>query len=353
MGVHKRGDHYVIDYYFEGQRVRETIGTSKRQAEQVLTQRKADIINGKFKLPTEGKATFGEAAEKYMAWSRQHKRSWQSDEYMLIFLSGIFGERLIGQISTWQVEQLKSKLQKDGVSGARINRYLACLSGLFSRAIEWGLLQGENPLRKVRRFRESPGRLRYLGQEDIMRLLDACGEQLKPVVQVAIATGMRRGEIFSLCWENVDLCQGMIHVVDSKNGSRREIPMPSCLLPVFQGLRHGAPTGLVFAAADGESWKSGMRTAWLNTCKRAGLTNLRFHDLRHTFASQLVMAGKSEFAVQQLLGHRTLAMTRRYSHLSPGALREAVNVMDGFLNAAEESDAPRWSQNGHKQAKIA
>lgn len=237
--------------------------------------------------------------------------------------------------------------------GARINRYLACLSGLFSRAIEWGLLQGENPLRKVRRFRESPGRLRYLGQEEITQLLDACGEQLKPVVQVAISTGMRRGEIFSLCWENVDLCQGMIHVVDSKNGSRREIPMPSRLLPVFQGLRHDTPTGLVFAAADGESWKSGMRTAWLNACKRAGLTNLRFHDLRHTFASQLVMAGKSEFAVQQLLGHRTLAMTRRYSHLSPGVLREAVNVMDGFLNTTEKHDALRWSQNGHKQAKIA
>lgn len=343
MGVHKRGDHYVIDYYFDGKRVRETIGPNRRQAEQVLTQRKADILNEKFKLPTEGKATFGEAAERYLAWSQEHKRSWRNDVSMIKYLLDEIGDVPLEKLNAWTVEQIKHHLLKKGLSGPRVNRYLACLSGLFHRAQEWGLVT-ENPIRRVHRYRENPGRIRYLSEEEIMHLLAACESELRPVVLMALTTGMRRGEIFALLWQDVDLVHGIIHVVDSKNSQRRDIPVCPELEKELFSLRRESVGVRVFAKPDGLGYTAQMRKAWMRTCNQAGLTSVRFHDLRHTFASHLVMAGKSLLAVQELLGHRTLAMTRRYSHLAPGVMREAIGVMGELVGRQSQRE---WSQIGH------
>ncbi|RJO74439.1 MAG: site-specific integrase [Myxococcales bacterium] len=345
MGVRKRGPNYFIDFYVEGQRVREMIGPNKRQADQVLTQRKAEVLAGKYKLPQEAKTTFSEMADRYNTWAREHKRSWKNDESMLNHLLQDFGDMALSKITPWHIEQVKHRLRQKGLSGPRVNRYLACLSGLFHRAEDWGLAAA-NPVRRVRRFRENPGRLRYLSREEIPRLLAACEPEVKRAAMLALATGMRRGEIFALRWEDVNLTAGIIHVTNSKSGARREIPFCREMQEALRSWQMDAVSELVLTRKDGRPYGTRMRKAWLRACEKAGLAGLRFHDLRHTFASHLVMAGQNLLAVQELLGHKDLAMTRRYSHLAPGLMREAVQVMGPVLKAS--SDAEGWAQNGHK-----
>jgi integrase len=241
------------------------------------------------------------------------------------------GDLELTKITPWHIEQLKHRLLKYGSSGPRVNRYLTCLSSLFHRALEWDLLEGDNPCHKVRKFKENPGRLRYLSVEETERLLAVCEPDLRAVVVVALGTGMRKGEVFRLRWQDVDLSNRIIHVVDSKNGQRRDIPMGEQVFSELQAKRQGATSDLVFRNSDGLPYATKMRKAWAKACASADLSDAHFHDLRHSFASHLVMSGASLFAVQDLLGHRTIAMTKRYSHLSPGIMQQAVKVMDHVL----------------------
>jgi len=331
MGVRKRGKNYCIDFYVNGQRVREMIGPSKKQAEQVLIQRQAEILAGKYKLPQESKMTFAEAAERYLDWSKGHKRSYKDDRSFISRLMGMIGDVELGELTPWHVEQVKSQLLKRGLSRPTVNRYLAALSGVFTRASEWQLFSGENPLKKIKRYRENPSRTIYLSQEEIARLLNECSEELREVVLVALGTGMRKGEIFSLKWVDIDMENRLIHVRDSKNFAGRDIPINKIVADVFER-RHGEKVGeFVFCQPDGKPWSTGMVRQWRNARKKAGLAHTRFHDLRHTFASYLAIAGKSQFALQELLGHKDLAMTRRYAHLSPGVKRDAVSVIDDLV----------------------
>ena len=332
MGVSKRGKVYCIDFYVNGKRVRETIGRNKKQAEQVLVQRKAEVLAGKYKLPQESKVTFAEASERYLEWSKEHKRSWQTDVYRMPFLVEAFGDLPMVKIGAWQVEQMKSRLRKRGATGPTVNRYLALLSSVFRRSREWGLINGENPVSQVQRFRENPGRQRYLSEEEIKRLLAACKPPLRLIVLVALQTGMRRGEIFALRREDVDLNNNIIHVADSKSGKRRDIPVGQGLTNELHLHLRKHEHDLVFARPDGAPWRSWLKESWSTACSEAKLEVVRFHDLRHSFASHAIMGGASMFAVQELLGHSTLTMTRRYAHLAPGALREATDIVNGVIS---------------------
>ncbi|MBM4395723.1 MAG: tyrosine-type recombinase/integrase [Deltaproteobacteria bacterium] len=349
MGVRKRGDKFYIDYYVGGQRVRESVGTSRREAEQALAARNAEVVAGTFRLPSVERTSFREAVDQYLDWSRDHKRTWDNDQCMLGKLLPYLGDMPLSQVTAWQIEEVKKVLRSQGLSGSRGNRYLATLSSLFHRAFDRGLVR-ENPVKRVKRFRESPGRLRYLDSEEIDRLLGSCGLDLRDAVICALGTGMRLGEIFSLRWRDLDFEAGFIHVVDSKNGERRDVPLSAAIAKALEG-RKGRGGEWVFARPDGTTCKSFMRTAWDKARARAGLEDVRFHDLRHTFASHLVMGGASEFAVQQLLGHKCLAMTRRYSHLSGGALRQAVVVMDRLLPGGRDAAVTR--RVGHKMGTVA
>lgn len=331
MGVRRRKDNrqFYIDYRVDGRRVREVIGPSRSQAVNALAMRKSDIIAGRFHLPPEEKLTFDVAVERYMLWARQHKRSWRDDLEIFKRMAPHFGGTPVTRINPFQIEKMKTALIAAGLSTSRVNRYLAGLSGLYHRLIDWGMHIGDNPVRKVRRFRESPGRIRYLTREELDRLRPACNPELWAAVTLAIHTGMRAAELFDLLWRDVDMENRIIHVVDSKNGDRRDIPLSNTAYGVLVARRRTGEH--VMAQADGEVHRQHMRAVFVRACSKAGLAGLRWHDLRHTFASYAVMNGASVFAVQELMGHRSLAMTRRYSHLSPGVLRQAVAAMDNAM----------------------
>jgi integrase len=198
---------------------------------------------------------------------------------------------------------------------------------MFRKAIDWDYLKS-NPLQCVRRFKEPPGRVRYLTNDEIEKLLKCCAKHLKPIVMVALNTGMRKGEILNLKWSDIDMVNRMIKIAVSKNNELRYVPINDTLYSLLIDLQNGKKKdGKVFV------WKNGkpilrINNGFYNAMKRASIKDFRFHDLRHTFASHLAMNGVDIRVIQQLLGHKTISMTMRYSHLSNKNLRQAVDKLD-------------------------
>jgi integrase len=170
---------------------------------------------------------------------------------------------------------------------------------------------------------------------EIDALLKACDDlrtyspHLKPLLQVALFTGMRRGELLGLTWEQIR--HGFIYLRETKSGKARQIPIGADAATVLAGLRkkNHLASPFVFADSQGKRFYEAKRS-FASACRRVGVEDFRFHDLRRTFASHLVMTGIGLKAVQELLGHADLTMTMRYAHLSQGHLQEAVAALNGL-----------------------
>ena len=175
-----------------------------------------------------------------------------------------------------------------------------------------------NPVRLVRQRKENNGRVRYLLDSEEIRLREVIARFYAgylPEFEIALMTGMRQGEQFSLSWEDVDLENGIVHLPETKNGSARTVRLNSRALAVMRML-YGSSlgTGPVFPSKKPYWFKSAVQAA--------GIKNFSWHCLRHTFASRLVMAGEDIRTVQELMGHKTITMTARYAHLSLTELRQ-------------------------------
>jgi len=325
MGVYKRGTTWYIDYYAGYKRRREKIGPSKRQAEVVLKKRMVQVAENRF-LEVEKceRIKFEKMTELYLEnYSKPNKKSSRRDVTSVNNLKPFFAGKYLHEITPLDMEKYKRRRQGK-VSNATVNREIACLKHIFTKAIEWGIVQ-KNPGKKVKLLRERNTRLRYLDEKEIRRLYDACAEHLKPVVIVALNTGMRKEEILSLKSKDVDFRSRTISILDTKNGESREIPMNDIVYRTLLAIRR-ADSPWVFCKKNGERYGN-IRKAFEGARKRAGITDSRFHDLRHTFASHLVMAGVDLRTVQELLGHKSFEMTLRYAHLSPEHKKAALDVL--------------------------
>lgn len=214
---------------------------------------------------------------------------------------------------------------------ATVNKELTLLKHMFTKAVEWGHVK-QHPAKPVRLLKEPPGRLRYLTLEELTRLLDACAPHLNAIALTAVHTGMRRREILSLRWQDVDLRKRTMTLTKTKNNEPRILPMNAELVQVLRSLPRHVDSPYVFCDREGMSYDridNGFRRA----CKRAGIQDCRFHDLRHTFASHLVMRGANLRSVQELLGHKTAKMTTRYTHLSTPHLQKTVSLLDTLLTS--------------------
>lgn len=204
---------------------------------------------------------------------------------------------------------------------------------LSNKCIAWKKFEGTNPAREVKKLEESKGRLRYLEPEEKGALLEAAGEPLRTMVLVGIYTGLRlRSEALTLEWQDVNLNRGMLIVqaAYAKNGESRTVPLKSLVRNAFEDMRKEA--GHVFVKADGSPYKS-IRTAFETACRRANLTGVKLHTLRHTFGSRLAMSGVDLRTIQELGGWANLDMVQRYSHLSPSHKAEAVErIVEVFHN---------------------
>jgi integrase len=238
------------------------------------------------------------------------------------------------EVEAWRHEMLAA------MSPATVNRHLQLLRAVLRRGIRDRVVEA-SAVPEIKLFKENNQRVRVLSVAEEQRLLAELPAVLQPLVTVAIHTGMRRGELLNLTWQDVDFVGQTIFVRTSKSGEGRRLPMSptaySTLSAARQRYRLERPrsgavrsnegTGYVFAAPHG-GYLLNLNRAWYPALRRAGIENLRFHDLRHTFASRLVMNGVDLYRVQTLMGHKTPAMTLRYAHLSPEHLRAAVATLD-------------------------
>ncbi len=327
MGVYRREDSRIpwwLSYTYQGRQIREAGGPVKRIAEEALAARKADIAREKFDLHAlRPSPLFDDFARTYLEFARDNKRSWSRDETSLGKLIPFFKGRRLHQISPFLIEAYKSK-RKAEVKQSTVNRDLALLKYMFNLAIKWWKAS-TNPMKEVKLFREEQKPLRTLTPEAGERLIEAAPDRLKPILIVALYTGMRRGEILSLRWDNVDFARGVIQVEKSKSGKMRSIPMHERVREALMGLKRNGE--YVFAWKNGEPRKD-VRTAFDVALKRAGIPRCRFHDLRHTFTTRLVENGVDLVTVKELLGHSAIVTTMRYSHPSPKHKGEAIAALD-------------------------
>jgi integrase len=241
----------------------------------------------------------------------------------------------LGEVTPARLVEARDDLAQS--RGPRTTRgYLATLEHAFKLAVEEWLWLEASPMARVRKPKEPRGRVRFLNDDERHRLLDACrastNRMLYPLVMLALATGARKMEVLGLTWPHVDLGRAMMTLHDTKNGESRSIPLTGEAFAVMQGYAkvRRLDTPLVFPRADGRR-PVDVRHAWYEALRRAGIDDFRFHDLRHSTASYLAMNGATLIEIADVLGHRTLAMVRRYSHLSEGHTRGVLERMTGSI----------------------
>jgi integrase len=224
-------------------------------------------------------------------------------------------------------------------------RYLYLLSGPLTAAVKEYEVLAENPLRKVRFPSPGPGRMRILTAPERHQLLLTCQESRNPalylLVLLALTTGARRNELRYLRWRDIDLERGILTFPQTKNGTPRRVPVVAQALTVLRGwrLRDRAPDAWVFPRRD-LGGPVHIAIAFRGAVRRAGLANFRFHDLRHCAASYLAMSGASLLEIAEILGHKSLAMVKRYAHLTETHVRTVVERMaDTFLTDPSEPSA--------------
>ena len=343
MAVYKRGNNWYIDFTFKGQRIRESIGPSRKGAEKVIAKRKAEIAENKFldKRKEPDPIKFYDFAKQYLQWAKANKKpsTYARDFYTMRIFDREFGSKNIQDITTWQIEKYLAERRKK-FKPATVNRELALLKHMFYRAVEWGKLK-ENPANKnVKFFKGVVNRVRYLMPDEFQTVLSNCEDFLKPIVIVAVHTGMRKGEILGLRWDQVNFEQKIITIVDTKNHERRDIPMDETVKATLRGVEKKGD--LVFSVKNGKPiYPMKVHNGFSKVLKASNITDFRFHDLRHTFASNLVMAGVKIEKVQKLMGHKMIAMTQRYIHLAPGYLAESVKVLDRIFSQTQNPPQAR------------
>lgn len=311
---------------------------SKDDALKALSERLQQIGAGQTDRPIE--ATFSQTVERYLKFKADHgKRSLHEDTRILekqllpAFGVGLLIRQLTAEkISAYEEQRITQ------VSPWTVRNELTVLRHLLRLAHrKWSYLD------KVPEIELPPaprGRTRFLSEEEITRLFQACAQSknkhLPAIITLAIHTGMRKGEILGLRWERVELDKDLgfnahIRLYDTKNGEARGVPLNQAALAALTVLEPDPVKrqGSVFKRKNGEDWGQ-IRTAFENAVILAGLPDFRFHDLRHTAASHMVMRGRPLKEVQEVLGHKSFSMTLRYAHLSPKHLRSAVESLNGL-----------------------
>ncbi len=357
MGVYRKDNRWYIDYYLPDRKRKREIVTIpgvdpskiiRKDALKALSIRKGQIAEGKFEIAQTNKPViFDKFVERYLEYSKGNKKSHTRDITSTRALLNLFRGQTLQQITSWLIDKYKAQRQKSisrlgrPITKATVNRELACLKHMFTKANEWGLMSS-NPAKKVKLFPEKPHKLKVISKVEFQKLYQAASPHFKPILLCAYQTGARRGELTKLRWEDVDLEAGHIYIRESKNNESRPISINATLMDALVKLKKNSSSEYVFTTHEGKPYTSNTawKRAWMTALKRSGIEKCRFHDLRHSFASRLVMAGVDISTVQELMGHKDINMTKRYSHPTPQHKKEAVerlnfDVMDTYLDTKE------------------
>lgn len=338
----KRGNVWYVRIFVDGKDTWRAAGRDRHAAQEYLGKLRGDVERGQLRLSksARGVPTLSGFKDQYMKWAKAHKRSWERDERSLRELEPVFGDTKLISINKAKVEKYQHKRLADGVQGATVNREVALLRKMLSYAVDCNVIE-VNPLSRVRMLPESPGRIPILEPDDERKLLAHGPTWFRLLVRMAVATGCRQGELLALRWRHLDLADGVLTVEDSKSGDSRRVPIHPALLADLEA-RKASPDDYVFQTRDKTPpARSSVANAFRDAAAAIGRTDLRFHDMRHVAGTRLLATGASLPEVAAMLGHKTLAMSKRYSHVSPVRLRALIAEMP-----VAEEPPPRPAHKG-------
>ncbi len=335
MGLMKRNHVWWMNFMYQGRQVRRSTGTTdKRLAEAILSKVKVQLAEGRFfEKRADQEHTFTDMMERYLIERAGLKapKSAERDRQALAHLLPVFGEKMLAEVTPSGVAAYKAQRRTDGAAPATINKELQLVRHAFNLARrEWEWCR-ENPMHRVSMEPVRNEVDRWLTPQEEYRLLAASSPWLSEIIRFALHTGMRQGEILHLQWQDVDFARGTLIVMQSKNGTRRSLPLNTTVYDLLAAkqLTTGATRGPVFTSPRGNILQVRYLVREFGEARdRARIPDFRFHDLRHTFATRLVQRGIDLYKVQRLLGHKTGMMTQRYAHHSPESLRDGVTVLD-------------------------
>jgi integrase len=321
-------------------------GYSAKLANQIRAERLQMIRHGQ-ELPKEKKKIprFSEMAEAYLEWARENKtREGRDERYRYkAHLEAPLGNKKLNEISSFDLERLKSGLTKEGLAPATVKHCLVLVREIFNKAMAWKGYQGVNPIKGIKMPSPNNRRERFFTHEEADLLLKELAGVSKIVHDQALLSlhcGMRAGEIFNLRGQSIDFENGLIRIMDPKNKMNRTAFMTEAVRKMLKERLPEDPNEFIFKDRDhGKEMKSISKT-FDRTVKRLGFNNgvmdrrqrVVFHTLRHTFGSWLAMQGTPILTIKELMGHKSLAMTERYAHLSPDVKKRATLDLEELFN---------------------
>lgn len=326
---------YYVGYFVEGKKLWKSTGARlKRNALNSLRDFEK-LLRDKPK-----QCTLEHFSEKFETYAKNifAHRTFLIYRGALTQCKRVWGNPLLSSLSPHHLDQFKTVRLSKNISPVTVNIELRTLKAAMNTAVRWKFLE-VNPFAQIQSLRVPDAVPTYFSKQDFQRLLDAIADEwLKELVVFAVLTGMRRGELINLRWQDVDLQRKLIHIQSNptfktKQGKRRVVPMSevvfNLLLPKAQRVR----CEYIFHIKGFKIYDDHASKALKMAVTAAGLNGkLHFHSLRHTFASWLVQDGVSLYEVQKLLGHSNIAVTQVYSHLQPEGLHSTVNRLNLMLN---------------------
>jgi len=286
--------------------------------------------------------------ESFMTYSKTNNKPstvYAKEGMLNAHLIPFFGKTRLDAIGPAEIERYKAAKLDSGLMKKSINNHLTALRKLLNLAVEWNVLDRAPRVRAFREKHEYVAEDEYLTLEETPRFMEAVAPEWRTFVVLALKTGLRLGELLALQWQDIDLVAGFLIVRRSlwrgqegspKGGQNRKVPLSDVALAALKAHRHLRGPYVFCDERGNHLTHSMLKDVVPSACARAKLAKrITTHGLRHTFASHLVMRGASLKAVQELLGHESIEMTLRYSHLTPDVKREAVQLLDRTENSGD------------------
>jgi integrase len=346
---------YSIDFRDQqGRRVRELAGTTRKQAKDLLTRRLGEVRAGTYVNPRDVVRDRGPTFQEFTArFLREHPGKRRSDHYpnSIKRIVPYFKDVPMRDITRADLDRFRIRLMTENVpklgrplNSTSVLKLLRTVHRIFKMAVRWGVLE-VNPAAEMEKPSPANPKTRFLTIEEFEKVEAAAPEWLRPILRMAVATGMRLKEVAGLRWTDIDRGAGVIHVDQDTKTGRHEIPMSDTVREVLDGVVRHLRSPMVFADGEGIGFASETRRSLISSATRkamhdAGIEDATFHSLRHTAAAWMVQDGVPLYEVQNVLGHSTPVMTQRYAHLQPGHLLRAVNAVDKKLKASRDRETP-------------
>ena len=322
--------YWWVRYSDRGGKIRREKAGTREAAQMLLHKRKQTTLEGRTPETLRGRpVTFNELVDDMLSYSRKNKRSSHDDELRAPKLRAWFGETSAESIRPRDIEAKLQSLADEGLAAATINRFRSLVSLIFRQGMKNDKVE-TNPARLTDHRKEDNERTRHLsvGEEEKLRaVVREEWPEREPELDIALHTGLRRGSMYRLTWADVDFEHGLVREAKPKRGKTRFLRMNSAALTAFLKLRQASNgDDRVFDIKKPRHW-------FEKAVAKAGIVDFRWHDLRHTFASRLTIAGVPLRQVQELMGHGSISMTARYSHLEPDFAGDALARLVGFGKA--------------------